>query len=90
MKDSAGERVRPPRLRVGSRVALVAPAGPLAPERIELSLDRCRSLGLEPVLGQAARQRTGYFAGSDVERATDLRSALNDDAIDAVWALRGG
>lgn len=83
-------RVRPPRLRPGARVALVAPAGPLTDERIELSLERCRSLGLEPVLGRNARSRTGFLAGRDQERAADLARALADPSIDAVWALRGG
>src|SRR5512141_2750297 len=81
---------RPPRLRPGARVALVAPAGPLSEERIAHSLERCRSLGLEPVLGAAARRQAGYFAGTDAERAADLQHAFDDDDIDAVWALRGG
>ena len=83
-------RVRPPRLRPGSRVGLVAPAGPVTEERIQLSLERCHSLDLEPVLGASARIRSGYFAGSDEERAADLRGALMDDTLDAIWALRGG
>jgi muramoyltetrapeptide carboxypeptidase len=84
------KRVRPPRLKVGSRIALIAPAGPLTDERIQHSIDRCHALGLQPVLGAAARERTGYFAGSDAQRATDFQRALDDDAIDAIWALRGG
>jgi muramoyltetrapeptide carboxypeptidase len=71
-------------------VALIAPAGPLTAERIDRSIERCRMLGLEPVLGNSARRRTGYFAGTDEERASDLQAALNDDSIDAIWALRGG
>jgi len=82
--------VRPARLISGSRVALVAPAGPLTEERIETALDRCRALDLHPVLGRSARNRTGYFAGTDEERAADLQAALDDDSIDAIWALRGG
>lgn len=84
------KRVRPPRLRTGSRVALIAPAGPLTDERIQTSIDRCHSLGLESVLGAAARERAGYFAGSDAHRAADFQHALDDDSIDAIWALRGG
>lgn len=84
------KRVRPPRLARGSRVALIAPAGPLTQERIEISLRRCHELGLEPVLGASARKRAGYLAGTDAERAADLQAALDDDSIDAIWALRGG
>lgn len=71
-------------------MALVAPAGPLSPERIDASLQRCRSLGLEPVLYPAAAQQHRYLAGTDPERLADLQAAFNDDANDAVWALRGG
>jgi muramoyltetrapeptide carboxypeptidase len=77
-------------LKEGSRIALVAPAGPVTEEKIEISLERCRSLSLEPVLGAAVRKRLGYLAGSDAERAADLQNALDDDSIDGVWALRGG
>jgi muramoyltetrapeptide carboxypeptidase len=83
--------VRPPRLRAGSRIALVAPAGPMAPERVEIAIDRCLRFGLEPVLGAAARGRHGeYLAASDDERLSDLQRAFDDPDIDAVWALRGG
>lgn len=83
--------IRPPRLRAGSRVALIAPAGPVADDRIEAALDRCARFGLEPVLGVAARNRYGaYLAGTDDDRLADLERALADPDIDAVWALRGG
>ncbi|MBR9989026.1 MAG: LD-carboxypeptidase [Gemmatimonadetes bacterium] len=83
--------IRPPRLREGDRVALVAPAGPVTEERIGVALDRCARLGLVPVLGAAARNtHNGYLAGSDDERLEDLQRALTSPDIDAVWALRGG
>jgi muramoyltetrapeptide carboxypeptidase len=59
-------------------------------ERIEASVARCQSLGLDPVIGVNAHLRTAYLAGSDVERARDVMWAFTDPAIDAVWALRGG
>ena len=82
--------IRPARLRAGSRVALIAPAGPVTEERITTSVERCASLGLDPVVGANAHLRAGYLAGSDVERARDVMWAFTDPDIDAVWALRGG
>lgn len=82
--------ILPPALRRGARVALVAPAGPLAPAAIERALARVRALGWEPVLGEHARGRHGYLSGTDDERAADLNRALRAEAIDAVWCLRGG
>ncbi len=82
--------MKPPRLAPGSRVALVAPAGPVTEERVTGALERCARLQLEPVLGAAARERAAYFAGPDALRAADLQWAIDADDIDAIWALRGG
>lgn len=80
-----------PRLLVpGSRVALVAPAGPVDAKRLERSAERCRIEGLEPVVFPGAAGRHGYLAGTDAERLGDLQVAFDDPHIDGVWALRGG
>jgi muramoyltetrapeptide carboxypeptidase len=72
-------------------VALVAPAGPLRDDGdLARAIDNVRSFGWEPVVGEHALARHGYFAGRDEQRATDLNAALRDDAIDAIWCLRGG
>ena len=72
-------------------MALVAPAGPLRNEGdLARAIENVRSFGWEPVVGEHALAREGYFAGSDDVRAADLNSALRDDSIDAVWCLRGG
>jgi muramoyltetrapeptide carboxypeptidase len=83
--------VRPPRLTSGSRIALVAPSGPLL-ERDELTraAELCRELGHQPLLGPNAARRHGYLAGTDAERLADLDWALRDASSDAVWCLRGG
>jgi muramoyltetrapeptide carboxypeptidase len=83
--------VRPPRLVRGSRVALVAPAGPLL-EHDDLARAEalCRALGYEPRLGPNTARRHGYFAGTDEERLADLNGALRDPEVDAIWCIRGG
>lgn len=82
---------RPPALRPGARIALIAPAGPCL-ERDDLTRgeELCRVLGFEPRLGPSAGARYGYLAGTDDERVKDLNAALADPKIDAVWCLRGG
>ena len=83
--------IRPPRLAPGSRVALVAPAGPLL-ERDDLVRAEalCRALGYEPLLGSNTAERYGYFAGTDEQRLGDLNGALRDPDVSAVWCIRGG
>ena len=83
--------VRPPRLARGSRIALVAPAGPLL-ERDDITRAEtlCRALDYEPVLGAHVSGHYGYFSGTDEERLADLNAAFRDPSIDAVWCIRGG
>jgi muramoyltetrapeptide carboxypeptidase len=83
--------LRPPRLASGTRIGLVAPAGPLL-ERDDLTRaqELCRALGYEPVLGKNAHRRSGYLAGTDSERLADLNAAIRDSSIHAIWCIRGG
>lgn len=86
-------RHRPRRLREGDRVALVSPAGPAPSDDIDLAVALLRTWGLDPVLGAHARSvdaRARYLAGSDVDRAADLRWAWLEPSITAVFCLRGG
>lgn len=81
----------PPPLSVGARVALVAPAGPLRGEQeLQAAITHAISLGWDPLVAPHALSRHGYLAGTDAERARDLNDALHDDAVDAIWCLRGG
>src|SRR5688572_15549586 len=81
----------PPRLNANSRIALLAPAGPLLDrDDLQRAGELCRALGHEPVLGAHAGSRYGYLAGSDEDRLADLNAALRDDRVDAVWSIRGG
>jgi muramoyltetrapeptide carboxypeptidase len=82
--------IRPAALRPGAGVALVAPAGPVAPEAVERAIERVRDWGWEPHLGRHACGRRGYLSGTDEERAGDFNEALHDPAVDAIWCLRGG
>lgn len=82
--------IRPPALRPGARIALVAPAGPLGDGAVDRAIDRVRAWGFEAVPGAHVRKRHGYLSAMDPERAQDLNAALADDSVDAVWCLRGG
>lgn len=83
--------VLPARLKPGSRVALVAPSGPLPdPGDLDLAAQRCRAFGMEPVVMPNAGKAWGYLAGTDEERLTDLNTALADRTISGLWCLRGG
>jgi len=82
--------IRPPALAPGARIALVAPAGPLAEGAVDRAIDRVTSWGFEAVPGAHVHRRHGYLSAPDADRAADLNAALADDSVDAVWCLRGG
>ena len=83
----------PPPLTPGDLVAVVAPSGPVDPERLARGVALLESWGLrvrvQPhVLGRDAR--LPYLAADDHQRAADLSSAWADPEVAAVWAARGG
>jgi muramoyltetrapeptide carboxypeptidase len=84
----------PPLLRRGSRVALVAPSGPVLEDRLDRGLAWLRAAGLDPVEARGLRHRRGhgldFFAGDDDTRATDLAAAWCDPDVSAVVCARGG
>ncbi|HEX7939981.1 MAG TPA: LD-carboxypeptidase [Gemmatimonadaceae bacterium] len=77
-------------LTAGTRVALVAPAGPLKPGDLDRAIANCKTLGWEPVVGTYADAKQDYFAGPDELRASDFNKAIRDDSVGAIWCLRGG
>ncbi|WP_037571597.1 S66 peptidase family protein [Phaeacidiphilus oryzae] len=85
---------RQPRpLRPGDRVAVVAPSGPVSPERLEAGVRILRSWGLDVVLGDHVLTRDPvlpYLAGTDRQRAADLQAAWTDPSVAAVVCARGG
>lgn len=87
----ASKAIRPPALKAGSRIGLVAPAGPiLERDDIRRAVERCQALGYQAVVGENAHAKYGYLAGTDPQRLADLNSALTDPSLDAIWCLRGG
>ncbi|HEU5474687.1 MAG TPA: LD-carboxypeptidase [Actinophytocola sp.] len=81
------------RLRPGSRVAVVAPAGPVSAEALDRGVAVLRDWGLRVEIGEHVLDRhptLGYLAGPDTDRAADLQRAWCDPEIDAVLCARGG
>ncbi|MCJ2187579.1 S66 peptidase family protein [Novosphingobium beihaiensis] len=83
--------VRPPRLREGDVLGLVAPAGFIADRFGLAEIERTvRAMGLIPKPAPHMLEREGYLAGSDKARAGDLMAMFADDEVRAIMAVRGG
>lgn len=83
--------LKPPRLRRGDIIGLIAPASPpLDGAGIERGIRYLESLGYRTCIGAHALQQHGYLAGTDTQRAADINSFLRDPKIRAIMPLRGG
>ena len=92
-KKAGRSLIRAGRLRPGDRVAVVAPAGPVVPERLDRGLAVLESWGLSVSVGEHTRgvhERFGYLASDDAARADDLMRAWCDPEVQAVFCARGG
>nr|WP_221442469.1 LD-carboxypeptidase [Nocardiopsis algeriensis] len=84
---------RPPRLRRGDRVRLVAPCSPVPEAQLEAAAAELSSWGLAVEPAPHVRDRhpvLPYLAGSDATRAADLQEAWCDPDVAAVFCVRGG
>lgn len=79
------------RLRPGDTVGLVCPAGFVGDRfGVEQVSDTVRAMGLVPKPARHLLSREGYLAGTDEQRAADLHAMFADDAVRAIFAVRGG
>lgn len=82
---------KPPALRAGAKIGIVAPASFARQDRIEDGLKRLDALGFAPSMSELAQARGPlFFAGTPEQRLADLHAAFADDATQMLMSLRGG
>ena len=81
---------RPPRLRPGDRIGIVAPSGPVLRRYVVAGLKVLEAAGYRPRLSRHLYDRRGHLAGTDARRADDLNRMLRDPDIRCVLMARGG
>ena len=83
--------IKPKRLAVGDKVALISPASATAHRvDIEIVKESLEALGLVVKLSDHLMDRYGYLAGSDADRAADVNNQFADSEVSGVIAVRGG
>jgi len=88
--DWRGAPRRPPALRAGDVIAVVAPASAARAARIRRGVRTLERLGFRVRVHRQAFARHGHFAGPDGRRAAALRQGLADSRARAVVFTRGG
>lgn len=82
--------IRPPALRPGDKIGLIAPASSFSREGFSAGCERLRQMGYEPVYAGDIFDRDIYFAGSPERRTRELKEFWRRQDIAALICVRGG
>jgi muramoyltetrapeptide carboxypeptidase len=82
--------VKPPAVRPGDTVGVVASAAAVEREYLERGVSALRAMGYRVKVSQRALARDGILAGSDRERADELNAFFADREVKAIFGARGG
>jgi len=80
----------PPYLKEGDHVEIVSPSGVIDRDIVLKAAKKLEASGLVVTIGKNAFKNNGCFAGTDLERLSDLQEATSDPDIKAVFCSRGG
>jgi muramoyltetrapeptide carboxypeptidase len=83
-------RTKPPALRPGDTVGIVAPASHIKRELLEKGCERLQQLGYTPVYSESILEQDWYFAGSVDRRARELEEMFVRPDVRAILCARGG
>lgn len=81
---------RPPALKPGDAISVVAPASSPRREACDRALEALGNAGYTPKVYRDFCQPHGYLAGADAARIEELEQAFRDPDTSAVLAVRGG
>ncbi len=82
--------LKPPRVRAGALVGVIAPASPVRREFVDRGIAELSRLGFRTQVGAHLYARGRYTAGGWQERRDDLLALWKDTEVEAVFCARGG
>jgi muramoyltetrapeptide carboxypeptidase len=83
-------RVKPPTLRPGDTIGIVAPASNIKRESLEAGCQALRQLGYKPFYFDSILEQDLYFAGSLQRRAHELEEMFTRPEVRTIVCARGG
>ena len=86
----APDRIKPPALKPGDTVAVVAPAYAIERSHLERGMYALGAMGFRVKASPRVLDRVGILAGPDEDRARELQAAFADDDVRGIFAARGG
>jgi muramoyltetrapeptide carboxypeptidase len=82
--------IKPPRLKQGDLVGLIAPGGYTSDASIQKAVKNIEALGFRVKPGNYLREVWGNYGGTVAARIADLHGMFRDPDVKAIWAIRGG
>lgn len=82
--------VKPPRLRFGDTIGLIAPGGYTDDAAVARSVAKIEQLGFRVRMGEHLRAVHGSYAGTVAQRLADVHAMFADRSVNAIWCIRGG
>ena len=82
--------MKPPRLRKGDSIGIIAPAGPVDPTDLEPAIGLLESFGHRTIPSNRLYDKKEYLAGDDEVRLEALHTMFEDSEIKAILCARGG
>ena len=83
-------RIKPPALRSGDTIGIVAISSNVQREALEAGCDELRRLGYKPLYSDSIFERDLYFAGPLDRRLREFEAMLENDDVKAIVCARGG
>jgi len=84
------ERIKPPALRPGDTIGIIAPASNIKRELLESGCQALRKLGYKPFYFDSILDQDLYFAGSVERRMRELEEMFSREDVRAIVCARGG
>ena len=90
MSATSVQLVKPPALRPGDTVGVIAPASNIKQADLEAGCEVLRCAGYRPFYLDSILERDVYFAGSVERRVRELEAMFERDDVRAIVCARGG
>src|SRR5579863_10359865 len=90
MPNRSSQLVKPPALRPGDTVGIVAPASNITKADLDAGCDALRRAGYRPFYFDSILERDLYFAGSVERRDREIEEMFTRNDVRAILCARGG
>ena len=82
--------IRPPSLQLGDQIGIISTARKISKKELFFAKKTIESWGLRVVFGRNLFQEHNQFAGTDLQRSTDLQQMIDNPHIKSILCARGG